>query len=264
MKKLDKICKSMNKINEDYVCFSKDFAFVIDGQSTKEEGNYITKWYVKYFAKELKKNISNISLLDSVNKTIKNMNTIFSSAFPKEKVPSLSLALVRERNEKVEVLIVGNAKCLIKHKRVEIIEDNRMDKFEENVLRKVRILSEEEKITFQSARSRINNILKEKRKEGAFSSFKIINGKKLTESDVVYKEFDYKKVLTAIICTDGFYAYKDYLLIKDKDLYELVCNQGLKVCYNHIRRMETKDRRLKSFPRLKLYDDASALYVSFY
>lgn len=262
MKKIEKICKSMNKINEDIVCFGSDYSFVIDGQSTCENGSSITKWYVKFFAKELKKNRYEKTLLECLNKTIESMNYLFKKTFPKEDIPSLSIALIRENNGKIEVLTIGNAKCLIKQKKVFLVSDDRMDKFEENILRKIKYISEKEKINILSARAKVNDVLNEKRK--SVSTFKIVKDKMLTEKDVVYREFDYKKVMSALICTDGFYAYKDYLLLKDSQLYEVVENQGLRACYDHIRRMENKDKNLTSFPRLKLFDDASALYVSFY
>lgn len=263
MKVTDKICKTMNKINEDVICYGKDFAFVLDGQSMTEEGISTTKWYVNLLKKEIKKNIHDKKLLDVLNKSLKNACAIFKRNFPNTEVPSVTTSIIRENKDKLEILIVGNPKCLVQTKKIELIEDPRMDRVEENLLKKMKNLKEQKNVNMLEAKRQFQAILNENRKR-LNTMYPVIKDKILEENDVVYKEYPYSDVVSAVICTDGFYAYKSYLKIKDKDLYEIINNQGLLYCYNHIRRMESKDPSLNSFPRLKLYDDASAVYVLFY
>lgn len=265
MKVIEKLCKSMNKIKEDVVFAGKDFAFVLDGQSSNKDGISTTKWYVNILKKEIKKNIYNGSLLDTLNTSIKVSSKLFKRNFPKTEVPSASACIIRENKGKLEVLIVGNAKCLIKSTKIELVEDPRMDRVENHLLKKMKNLKEQKNINMLEARNQIDEIIKgTKNKVNTMGGYPAIKDKTLDENDVVYKEYVYNDVVSAIICTDGFYAYKDYLKIKDNNLYDIISNQGLAYCYNHIRRMETKDEVLNSFPRLNIYDDASALYIAFY
>lgn len=262
----DKLCKSMNKINEDVVCYGKDYAFVIDGQSNlSEEGSQVTKWYVTNLKKEIKKNIYKLKLLDALNTAIKNNILLFKNTFPNVETPSATACIVRENNGKVEILIVGNPKCIVQTKKIELVEDIRMDLVEGNLLKKMLKYKKEQNINMLEARMKIQDALAECRKKvNTMGSYPAIKDKPLDITDITYKEYNYNDVVSAIICTDGFYAYKTYLMIKDKDLYDVVNSNGFKYCYNHIRRMESKDLGLNGFPRLKKYDDASALYLRFY
>jgi hypothetical protein len=258
MKIADKLCKSMNKFNEDVICYGSFYAFVIDGQSMGKSSRLV-KSYVNTLKKNLKKNIYNKNLEDALNRAIISTAETFKKNY--NKVPSATISIIRQNKDKIEILIVGNPKCLIETKKIEIVEDKRMDLYEENLLNKIKYLHKTEKISILEAKDKIKETLNKNRNNGAYP---VICDKKLTENDFIYKEYNYDDVISAIICTDGFYAYKDYLMIKDNNLYDIVKNQGLDYCYSHIRRMESKDTNLNSFPRLKLYDDASALYIKFY
>lgn len=265
MRVSDKLCKSMNKVNEDAIFYGKNFAFVIDGQSSSEDGSNLTKWYVNNLKKELRKNIESDKLLDVLNLSIKNTVTLFKNIFPNEKIPSAGACVVREKNGKIQILIVGNAKCLIQTKKIELVEDKRMDLVEENFLKKMLKYKKEEKVSMLEARRRIDSALIEcQSKVNMMGSYPAIKDKLLEQTDITYSEYDYNEVVSAIICTDGFYTYKSYLMIKDSDLYNVVNNNGFKYCYNHIRRIQGKDLGLNSYPRLRRYDDASALYIRFY
>lgn len=266
MRITDKLCKSMNKINEDTYCYGKNFAFVIDGQSSvNDENAKITKWYVNVLKRELKKNINDGNLLDVLNQTIKSASSTFKKTFSKTSVPSATAAIIRQNNSKVEILIVGNAKCLVQTKKIELVEDPRMDRVEDNVLKKAKMLYSENNFNMDELKNKFYELLTESRKKvNTMGGYPVIKDKVLSKEDVVYKEYDYNDVISAVICTDGFYAYKTYLMVKDEDLYTIINNQGLSHCYKHITRMESKDVNCSSFPRLKLYDDASALYIVFY
>lgn len=266
MRITDKLCKSMDKVNEDVICYGKDFAFVIDGQSSINDKNAkTTKWYVNVLKRELKKNIIHGTLLNSLNQTIKSASSIFKKTFSSMEVPSATIAIIRQKKLKIEILIVGNAKCLLQTKKIELVEDPRMDKVENNILKKAKLLCGDKNINSLELKNKFHELLSETRnKVNTMGGYPAIKDKPLNEEDVVYKEYDYNDVISAIICTDGFYAYKTYLMIKDKDLYAIINNQGLAHCYKHIRRMESKDVNCSSFPRLQLYDDVSALYIVFY
>lgn len=265
MKISSKISKSMNKINEDIICYGKDYAFVLDGNSIDEKTARITRWYGNLLKRELKKHIDNVNLLNALNKTIKISSSQFKSVFPKEKVPAMAGCILRLRNNKVEILVVGNAKCLVKTKKIELIEDPRMDKVEEYILTKMKKLKEEKNLNMHDARKAVNDILKEtKNKVNSMGGYPAIQAKKLEIEDVVYKEYAYNDVISAVICSNGFYTYRSYLKIKDKDLYDVISNQGLNHCYKHIKRIEEKDSSLMSFPRFNVYNDVSAIQILFY
>jgi len=265
MRITSKLSKSMNKINEDVICYGKDYAFILDGHTTDEDGSRITKWYGNLLKRELKKNIDNANLLNALNKTIKTASMQFKNVFPNENVPAMTACILREKNEKIEILIVGNAKCLVQTKKIELVEDPRMDRVENHILVRMQKIKEQEKINMIEARKKINKILTETRsKVNNMGGYPAIKDRKLDETDVVYKEYSYSDVISAVICSDGFYAYKSYLKIKDKDLYDVINNQGLSHCYKHIRRMEQNDTSLTIFPRLSTYDDVSVIHIVFY
>jgi len=265
MRVISKLCKTMNIVNEDAICYGKNFAFILDGHSMDTKGSKVTKWHINNFKKHLKKNIEEGTFLNVLNKTIKTSTFQFKNIFPKEQVPAISACLVRKKNDKLEVLVVGNAKCLIQTKKIELVEDPRMDKVENNILQKMNNLKKQKNINMIDARNSVNDMLMEiKSKTNSISGYPAIKDKKLTLEDVVYKEYNYDDVISAVICSDGFYAYKSYLKIKDKDLYDLINNQGLLQCYKHIRRMEEKDLKMDNFPRINFHDDASAIHIIFY
>ena len=266
MRITDKLCKSMDKVNEDVICYGKNFAFVIDGQSSiNDENAKTTKWYVNVLKRELKKNILEGTLLKALNESIKSASSIFKKTFSGIEVPATTAAIIRQNSAKVEVLIVGNAKCLVQTKKIELVEDPRMDRVEDNILKKAKLLCSGKNINSLEVKKEFQKLLSESRKKvNTMGGYPAIKDSLLTKEDVVYKEYDYNDVISAVICTDGFYAYKTYLMVKDEDLYAIINNQGLAHCYKHIRRMESKDVNCKSFPRLQLYDDVSALYIVFY
>ncbi len=70
------------------------------------------------------------------------------------------------------------------------------------------------------------------------------------------------KNLKVMMMSDGFSCVSDrYNLIKEKDLLDKVATKGVHHIYNLIKNFEIEDINTTKYPRFKVHDDCSCIYL---
>lgn len=211
----------INKKSKDYkLCIiqaKKNYAFIIDG-SVNTMNIIETKWFIRNLKFALKRYLLTNGAKEATEKAVNYVIEKFKKYY--DTIPLISMLLYKKENNKLSVLTLNSAKCLVKENEIESVYDKK--------------------------------ILKNKRPE-LYHDITDFNS-------YIYKEFLYEKTNSIFMFNEGFINYQKYLSLKDEDFYDLVERQGLKYCYNHLNHIEKNDITKNKLSRLKEIDDVAAIF----
>ncbi len=221
---LDKI----NKKSKDYritaVSNSKNYAFIIDGSIPLNNQDAKLKWYISDLKWALKKHLFLNNPKMALEKATKQIENKYKNYF--KTLPKLDIAIYKKENNHLQIFLTNGAKCYIKEKESTLLQTN-----------------------YQITKDKI---IKTKDKKDLIELYQ--------KKETLYIEKPYDKIISIILCNEGFYNYNKYLELKPNDFYKIVERNGVKNCYNHLKRIEEKDKQKKELPRLNTKDDVVAIY----
>lgn len=277
---MDIICSQVlldkgSGVNEDIGFIKDKAAWVLDG-STGVSGHHgfldydsDAQWFTHSWNEYLKNNINrDQDLLDILKKGIEEIRELYfqnprNSRTGKIDFPSSTLALVRWNRGVLEYFSLADSIVSIKKdKKVKTFIDDSVDKFDQKAYREMRKFIDENNGDIYSAREHISDLLIDNRRH------------KNIEGGYNVLEFDQKAIdrgvygsvkgesFNILLGTDGFTAitdkYKRYELDQLVDLAE-------KYSLDHINRItreiEREDCLGKTYPRFKVHDDSSAIFL---
>lgn len=280
LKKSECICeKGSAPFNEDVANITNFGAWVLDGATCLNGHNIVddesdAKWYVMWWNNYLTQSLChNKPLKEIIRKGIISVKEEFTkkSGFKKLSdidIPSSSFFVLRWNIDKTEfeycglgdcMLIVNDSKSLLK------IFDKDLHVLDNTVLTKLGQLLNSSNITHEQGKSLVmDDIIRNRIKKDKPDGYHILGFDEDSADYMMYGNFKVANKTDVMIMSDGFYALFDkYNYMKLDDFIINVQDGKANVLYNTLRNIEVKDNNARKFPRFKVSDDASLVYLNF-
>ena len=263
-------------INEDIGYIGDKAAWVLDGSTGVTDSHIFreydsdAQWFTHRWNRYLKDNIEREeSLLDILKEGVNKIRDEFFSReeardLAKIGFPSSTLALVRWFDDYIEYYILADNIISIENKgEIRTFKDDMIDSLDKLTHEEMHKFILENDGDLDSAREHVKDIL--------------IHNRKLKNTDRGYYvlEFDdyaiehgvYGKVFGddfhILLATDGFTALAEkYKHCQLDNLLELAKKYNINCINDKLRSIEDDDCKGRRFPRIKVHDDSSAIYLN--
>ena len=275
---IDALTSPGNENNEDIIKYTDNYLLLLDG-STGLRKNLIKGypsdaiWFVNavsnYIGEKIKLNIDTICMMKSL---ILNLNKEYStfnlSNIDNVDKPSSSMVLIREKNEDIEVLNIGDCTTIIETRsgNVKIIHDERVTNLDNAVIEKMRTLTKEKNISNSQARKYVtNDLIANRNLKNARNGYQILGFEQIIENNLEINIYPKSEILSICLFSDGIADYYETLKLVANvyEFYNKVKTTKLGVIVNEIRACQNNDLSCDLYPRLKAKDDASIAFIKF-
>lgn len=269
----EKLCKAGKRYNEDYIDYSKNYAFVLDG-ATGLEKNIISRksdarWYVRKFSKYLKKYIINNDLKDAVTKALKDINKeikkhdkFINSSI---NIPSACIAIVKENEENFEFFTLGDCSIIYGNNQNQVLITNQdIRKLDHEKILKMIAISKEKNINISDAYEFIIPDLRNQRLlKNNPGGYYILDIDEDAPNHANYKVIEKENIDMIILLSDGFSSYYENLELEEnyQNFFLKNYKTNVKTLYKELRKREKEDKYLNSYPRFHISDDASIIKI---
>ena len=270
--------KGSAKFNEDIIGLTPYGTWVLDGATGLNNKNLISnesdaKWYVNWWNRYLHANIHKEEpLKDIVKIGVENIKNEYSTLLKDNKVenldyPSCAAAILKFYEDKIEYILLADCTLFVNNKNgFKIYKDMAIEKLDKMVYYAMENLENSESMTLNEKKSKvmpiiINNRLKKNTPYGywslEFSTEAIDN----CLSGFIEIDDNTQIMLTS----DGFScAYDRYGIFEKEDMLNIAKEEGIDYIYKKIRNLENEDYMSTKFPRFKISDDSSCVYLDVY
>jgi len=270
------ISKPGEGANEDRAACAENFCWVLDGASGLGSDKILSDkseviWFVDNWNEYILK-VSNSKTIQSLSSIIDQGISDIKEKFYKysntAKIndlnkPSSSIAIIKLDNNTLNYFILGDCTLLIKQNEDIIsLKDNKLDKLDKKVIDYITQKINEENLTFKQARKKAKNLLIENRmKKNSKNGYWTLEFDNNAVENSLRGSVKLNNNTEILLMTDGFSAITDTYNLYDKAaLFHKIKKEGLIPVYEELRKIEKSDYEAKKFPRLKVSDDASAVY----
>lgn len=263
------------KYNEDIIGFTPNGLWVLDGATGLNNKNLVSnesdaKWYVKWWNEYLYNNINkNKSLKEILKQGIREIEIEYTSNLKNIHIskldkPSSSACIVKLHKNKIEYLILGDCALHTKvEEKVSVLKDKNLCILDNQVYKEMESLKDLSKLTHEEIKQNvmqtiINNRLKKNTKDGYW----ILEFEEEAIDNAIYGTINTSKNISIMLTSDGYSCISDrYKLIEEERLIEEVSIQGVGNIYNKLREFEEEEFSVNKYPRFKVKDDSSCIYV---
>lgn len=264
--------------NEDIAGVTPYGAWVLDGATGLNNKNLVSKesdakWYVTWWNEYLHENINeNKSLKLIVSEGVDKIKDEYFGQVGDLKVesidmPSCSAVIIKFHNDKIEYLLLGDCTFISQKENEQlIIKDETVCKFDENVFESISKIKDIKKVSLEDKKLKvmpliIENRLKKNRREGYW----ILEFNKEAIDNSVYGCINIDNGIKILLSSDGFSSVFDkYNLYNYREIINICDLYGLDYVYYKIRELENSDKEGLKFPRFKIGDDSSCIYLNIY
>lgn len=283
---LEQVSSKGTKIeNEDRIFCSRNLAIVLDGATGLSDKSIPASWIVdniiSFFIEEYNRFRNseqyrvgvNGSFIESIlRKTIRKIIEKYNEEFgevPEDRSisPSAAGAIVATSDSAIEYAVFGDVSIVVRYTdgRITRIYDQRLEEMDNRVIEKLRRIMLYENKSYKEAMNEIRNDLIENRRKlcrsDGYSSLSLYNE---CVGLGLYGRLDPSDVDFILIASDGFMSIVD--TYKQFNIYELMQSLSydkimLSDLVGLIRRIESKDKDVKTYPRFSISDDASAIKI---
>lgn len=277
--KIDSITDTYKKFSEDIYGNTDNCFWVLDGALSLSKANYTGAysdivWMVNWWNTYLSKNIEqfNKTIATILEEGIDQFNSEFNRYTDFRKLSKLdrstaAIVIVRINNDLIECYGLGDSEINIRNKKgnIEKLIDEKVEDLDNEVIdmifnNKERInnitfngYTDKELVVLQNNRMKINE------KDGYY----ILEHEKEAIKYGNYKEYKLCEVQDLILMTDGYSAiYNKYNQLTIDQLMDKCNKDGVKPIINLIRTIEESDSSFEKYKRLRLHDDATAIYLN--
>lgn len=276
IKKSDVLCcQGSARYNEDIVGVTPWGAWVLDGATGLNNKNLVAKdsdakWYVSWWNEYLHNNIKNDKSLKNIMlsgiKDIKHdyYKQIGENKIEKLDTPSSSISIIKFYENKLEYFMLGDCSIHLEYdENTIIIKDKILCELDKVVYNQMEKLPDLAKLSFESIKQRvISTIIENRLKRNTKEGYWILEFDEHAISEAIHGEIYIDKGIKLMLASDGFSCISDrYKLIEDEKILETVENRGVGSIYNELRAFEEKDFSTTKFPRFKIKDDCSCVYL---
>ena len=271
-------CKGSGEFNEDVAGISRYGAWVLDGATGLNNKKIVSdesdaKWYVDWWNNYLSQNIDkDFSLKDILYNGIdivtrEYKNTVGNTKVDKLDIPSCSIVIIKYYKDKLEYLVLGDCTLLTKvNNNYNCIKDESVCRLDEVVFNSIKNIENINELSLLDKKNKvlpviIENRLKKNTKEGYW----ILEFNKDAVDNAIHGFIDVKDEISIVLTSDGFScAFDRYNLVNKKDVFSIVQNEGIDHIYNKIRNLEREDLNGIVYPRFKMSDDSTCVYLNLY
>jgi hypothetical protein len=265
--------------NEDIYGRTEHSFWILDGalplskaKYTKESSDVV--WMVNWWNNYLFHNIDQLdkSIVTILEEGMELLNIEFAQFADINKLSKLdrssaTIAIVRINSGVVENYVLGDTEINIQKNdgKIDTIIDEKIEGFDGQVINMIFNNSDrEDNITFNGYTNEELKVLRDNRmKMNSKEGYYILEHDKEGIKHGIYEEYELSKICGILIMSDGYSSiYNKYEQLSQKQLMEVCKNEGLKEVLSKIRKIEENDYDLKIHKRLRLHDDATAIYIN--
>ena len=263
--------------NEDYAYFCEDYAFVLDGATSLvpiKYSNFSTdaEWYTKTFGKYLETALSNNmkNINEIIKDGIKYVTLLYKNLANGREIidmPSACVTVVRKHNGRIEYFVLGDSGFLFKHNNIiRDFSDTRIVELDKKNIDDMVKIAKEKKINVIDARHFVDNdIMKKRLSKNSEDGYWILCDDFKACDYALQGKLDIEKGDEILLYTDGFSEiWNLFKMYNEKQIFEEI-NRGqtLNDLYKKLYLAQKEDAGCNNFPRTKIRDDATAIYVRF-
>lgn len=270
--------KGSGDFNEDIIGLSPYGAWVLDGATGLNNKNLVStesdaKWYVNWWNSYLHENMKREdSLKEIIKDGIEEITEEYNKLIGDNKIeaidfPSCSCSILKFYEDKIEYLLLGDCTLLLDHNEtVKILKDETICGLDKKVFDFMEEIKDSTNLTLNEKKAKVMPIIIENRlKKNTVGGYWALEFSKDAVdncvSGFIYLEDEMKIMMTS----DGFSCGYDRYKIFDKDeMMKVAQVKGIDYIYRKVRKLEKDDEMAIEFPRFKIYDDSSCVYLDFY
>ena len=181
--------------------------------------------------------------------------------------PSCACSLVKFYEDKIEYLILGDCTLLVNSKgRVETFKDDAISKLDKKVYDYMAKLENSKNMTFNERKANVMHIIIENRlKKNTIGGYWSLEFSKEAIDNCVSGFIDIKDNTKIMMTSDGFSCvYDRYGIFSKEDIIKLANTEGIDYIYKKVREFEKSDDNGVEYPRFKVHDDSSCVYLDIY
>ncbi|HSQ88834.1 hypothetical protein [Romboutsia sp.] len=268
-------CQGTAMYNEDIAGLNPYGVWILDGATGLNNKNLASKdsdakWYVNWWNNYLHKNIyKELPLKEIMLNGITNIRKEYYSKIGKNKIekldtPSSAISIVKFYENKIEYLLLGDCSLHIKiDEKTSIIKDRTLCKLDKLVYDEMEKLPNLQQLSFEQIKSSvISTIISNRLKKNTEDGYWILEFDENAIENAMYGYTTVHKNIKLMLTSDGFSCVSDrYNLINEEELLNQVTNRGISEIYNELRCFEEEDFSTIKFPRFKIKDDSSCIYL---
>ncbi len=181
--------------------------------------------------------------------------------------PSCACSLVKFYEDKIEYLILGDCTLLVNSKgRVETFKDDAISKLDKKVYDYMAKLENSKNMTFNERKANVMHIIIENRlKKNTIGGYWSLEFSKEAIDNCVSGFIDIKDNTKIMMTSDGFSCvYDRYGIFSKEEIINLANTEGIDYIYKKVREFEKSDDNGVEYPRFKVHDDSSCVYLDIY
>lgn len=270
--------KGSADFNEDIIGLSPYGAWVLDGATGLNNKNLVSnesdaKWYVNWWNKYLHDNMKrNVSLKEIMKDGIDEVSKEYHKLVGDAKVesldfPSCACSIIKFYEDKIEYLILGDCTLLINDKDcVKTFKDDAISKLDKKVYDYMAEIENSKNMTFNERKDKVMHIIIENRlKKNTIGGYWSLEFSKDAIENCVNGFININNDMKIMMTSDGFScAYDRYNIFSEEDIINIASIEGIDYIYKKMREFEKSDEKGVKYPRFKVHDDSSCIYLNIY
>lgn len=270
--------KGSGDFNEDIIGLSPYGAWVLDGATGLNNKNLVStesdaKWYVNWWNSYLHENMKREeSLKEIIKDGIEEINKEYNKLIGDNKIeaidfPSCSCSILKFYEDKIEYLLLGDCTLLVDHKdSVKILKDETICGLDKKVFDFMEEIKDSTNLTLNEKKAKVMPIIIENRlKKNTVGGYWALEFSKEAVDNCVSGFIDLEDEMKIMMTSDGFSCgYDRYKIFNKEEMMKVAQVKGIDYIYRKVRKLEKDDEMAIEFPRFKIYDDSSCVYLDFY
>lgn len=276
IKVCDTLCyQGSAKYNEDIIGFNPFGAWVLDGATGLNNKNLIScksdaNWYVNWWNNYLHKNIHNeMTLKELMFNGVKLISDEYYKKVDKNYIerldtPSSSIAVIKFYNNKLEYFLLGDCTFYFKlGNEISVIKDRTLCVLDKLVYDEMEKLPNLDMLTFEEIKNSVmSTIISNRLKKNTKDGYWILDFDENAIDNAINGFININDNIKIMITSDGFSCISDrYKTIEEQNLINDVEKYGAGEIYSKLRNIESEDFSTTRFPRFKVNDDSSCIYL---
>ncbi len=273
------ITHSYKQHSEDIHGSTQNSFWVIDGalplNTVNNTGHYsdvvwMVSWWQQYLSAHME--YMDKSIVTILEEGVVAMNKAFEEYADINEVSKLdrasaSIGVVRINGDRMECYVLGDTEVSIKtlDGNFETLIDDKIEAFDSQVMSMIYNNKQRaSEIAFNGYTKEELDVLRNNRlKMNSEDGYYILEHDEGAIKHGIYKEYALTDVYSTLIMSDGYSAiYNKYKKYDLGQLFDACEGEGLDSILYDIRKIEKEDSELKIYKRLRLHDDATAVYMN--
>lgn len=265
--------------NEDVINITEYGAWVLDGATSLNEKCLVdntsdAKWYVNWWDNYLTENISSNHSLKHIMENgidmVKNEFIKLSGIkeFKEIDMPSSGISIIKWNLDKTSAEYLNLGDCILVYSKNDeniVFYDKKIEQLDSKVLNKINYLTKEQGLTLDQAKTEVfDEIIENRKLKNTPNGYYILGFDKTAIEKATNGHFKLDDNVKIFMATDGFTAlYNNYKYTTLDYLLNNIEKKGIESFISILRDIENNDATGILYPRYKIHDDASALYIHF-